>query len=215
MVLGDAKVPLLIGFFGGWPNPMFDKVEQYCEYLTKKFRASIPKGYVFRLPTEAEWEYAYVADETAPDDFYAADGNLMQIWPREQYGQYMFDKQELIAIAKKLGKKEKWESLGVPVGRLKPNRWGLYDMAGNSPERMLDIVDDAACNSGWAFDNKTQTALVYADEEVDPLRMSSAAKTATVARDGDMGKWYKRKGGISCRLVVGPDLVAEKTARKK
>lgn len=33
----------------------FDK---FCEYLTNRYRTQLPKGYVFRLPSEAEWEYA-------------------------------------------------------------------------------------------------------------------------------------------------------------
>ena len=42
---------------------MFDRVKwnAYCEFLTERYRDSLPAGYVFRLPTEAEWEYAYTS----------------------------------------------------------------------------------------------------------------------------------------------------------
>jgi formylglycine-generating enzyme required for sulfatase activity len=69
----------------------------------------------FRLPTEAEWEYAYRAGSstafyngpiTGPD---AADAVLDQIgWYNHNSG-----------------------STTHPVGQLQPNAWGLFDMAGN------------------------------------------------------------------------------------
>lgn len=84
----------------------------------------------YRLPTEAEWEYAYRA---------GADGHYWY-WQEESwiidgklYANYEHDGQ-FKAVA--------------PVGSLLPNKFGLYDMAGNSPEycnnissRRYDVTD--------------------------------------------------------------------------
>jgi formylglycine-generating enzyme required for sulfatase activity len=68
-------------------------------------------GYRYRLPTEAEWEYAARAGSTGP---YA--GALDDIaWYAGNSGDETH-----------------------PVGQRKPNRWGLYDMEGNVREWVSD-----------------------------------------------------------------------------
>lgn len=74
-------------------------------------------GYEFRLPTEAEWEYACRAGTTTVTHY----GDI--ITPREAN------------IGGGMGSQFK------PVGSYKPNAWGLYDMHGNMSEWVLDWYD--------------------------------------------------------------------------
>lgn len=36
---------------------LLSDIDEYCAKLTKRYRSRFPKGYVVRLPTEAEYEY--------------------------------------------------------------------------------------------------------------------------------------------------------------
>ena len=91
---------------------------QYTKWLSKK------TGRFYRLPTEAEWEYACRAGTTTAYSFGDDPKNL------GDYGWY-FDNSEL---------KDR-EPAYREVGRKKPNPWGLYDMHGNVAEMVAGQYD--------------------------------------------------------------------------
>jgi formylglycine-generating enzyme required for sulfatase activity len=106
-----------MGKQGGFPvNSMSQRTAiMYCRWLYKK------TGQFYRLPTEAEWEYACRAGTTSAYYF----GN---------------DEKELKDHAWFSGNsKNKYQK----VMQKKPNAWGLYDMLGNVAEWTLDQYDEA------------------------------------------------------------------------
>lgn len=94
----------------------------FCDALTERERASgrIHGSQEYLLPTDAEWEYACRAGTTTKYCFGDDDALLPDYaWCFEN----AFDKHETYAH---------------PVGQLKPNAWGIYDMHGNVDEYCYD-----------------------------------------------------------------------------
>ncbi len=110
-------------------NPMecvtWHKAMLFCRRITDKERAArrLPKGYVYRLPTEAEWEYACRAGTTGP---YSFEGDYNNIAILNSY----------MCLSKGGGYMGFFTS-PTPDNR-QPNAWGLYDMHGNVFEWCLD-----------------------------------------------------------------------------
>jgi uncharacterized protein (TIGR02996 family) len=82
---------------------------QDCQNFLRKF--SKTDSHSYRLPTEAEWEYACRAGTTTPFSF----GETISADQANCHDPYLDGK----------GAKT------TPVGRFPPNAWGLYDMHGN------------------------------------------------------------------------------------
>ena len=112
----------------------------------------------YRLPTEAEWEYACRAGSTA-GFYFGADPSKL--------GEYAWYN-------------DNSEDQTHPVGRKKPNPWGLYDMHGN----VMEWVED---DSHKTYDGAPADGSAWIDKERGACR---------VFRGGGWGF-----GALYCRSV--------------
>jgi len=128
-----------------WQNPGFPQRDDHpvvnvswndavalCKWLSKT------EGVTYRLPTEAEWEYAGRAGTTTryhsgndPESLLRAanvfDDDAAQFWKR--WARYALPASD-------------GHPFTAPVGSYKPNAFGLYDMHGNAWEWTADWYGD-------------------------------------------------------------------------
>ena len=109
-------------------NISYNDAQAYLAWLSRK------EGKTYRLPTEAEWEYANRANTTM---LYANSNDpedLAQFARSIDFKQY-----KTFAHVQELEVEPMDVTVfPVPVGSYKPNAWGLHDMHGNVWEWVQD-----------------------------------------------------------------------------
>jgi len=121
----QSKFESLMGnnpsFFKGENLPVdkvtFDQAVSFCKALTLNDlrEGRIRENMIYRLPSEAEWEFACLGGSNSPFSFGEVSQANDFAWSAENSD----DKTQI-------------------VGKKQPNAWGLYDMHGNVWEWVLD-----------------------------------------------------------------------------
>jgi len=159
----------------GSEHPMYHvswaEAAEFCKKL----------GHKFRLPTEAEWEYACRAGSRTRFH-YGDDPNVSEL---SQYAWWW----------------DNSDSETHPVGQKKPNAWGLHDMHGNVREWCLDRERTTIGYStgGGLVDT---TGLASAEDPYRVCRGSSwLDKRGRGSAERGWGKEYFRFDDIGFRVV--------------
>jgi formylglycine-generating enzyme required for sulfatase activity len=133
---------------------------KYCQWLSAK------TGHFYRLPTEAEWEYAARAGTTTAY-FWGDDVSKMT-----EYCWY--------------GKNSDFKY--QKVGKKKPNPWGLYDILGNVCEWTLDQYDPGFYKTSPASNPWNKATKPYPHvarggswDDDEPEKLRAAARRASSA----------------------------------
>lgn len=101
------------------------EAEEFCGRLNNLLRSQLPQGYKFRLPTEAQWEYAARGGNKDRPSLYAGSdykGEVAWYYSNSNYSTH-------------------------PVKNKDPNELGLYDMSGNVWEWCADWYNSSYYSS--------------------------------------------------------------------
>ncbi|WP_199454592.1 formylglycine-generating enzyme family protein [Vibrio owensii] len=107
-----------MSYFQGADIPVNNLSWQQANYFIEKLNELTGESY--RLPTEAEWEFAAKGGNKSQGFTYAGSNNIADVaWYADNS-----------------------KNQAHPVGQKQPNELGLYDMTGNVGEFVIDSYDD-------------------------------------------------------------------------
>jgi formylglycine-generating enzyme required for sulfatase activity len=167
----------------------------YCAALSAREQAAgrLPAGWVYRLPTESEWEYACRAGTTTAFHY----GNALHGGMANFYDYYEYDAS--IGDIYVSNPAVPWLPRTTTVGSYQPNAWGLYDMHGNVWEWCRDwygtyptgsVTDPQGPSSGSG-------RVFRGGDWGDDARLCRSAQ-----RDGSNPSYWRSSIGI--RVVLAP-----------
>jgi formylglycine-generating enzyme required for sulfatase activity len=160
----------------------WDDIQQYLKRLNEK------TGKSYRLPSEAEWEYAARAGSTGP---YSFRGNIST--DKANYNnKYTFDGSS----------QGEYREKTLPVGTFSANAWGLYDVHGNVREWVQDCVNDSyrgapQDGSAWTRGNCHKRVVRGGSWIDEPYYVRSASRLRYPPSD-------RRKTNIGFRVLQDP-----------
>jgi formylglycine-generating enzyme required for sulfatase activity len=153
----------------------WEEAVEFCQRLSRE------TGRDYRLPTEAEWEYACRAGTTTP--FY---------FGRTITGKLVNYDSDVIYLQER---KVKGKGETTPVSDFQPNAFGLYDMYGNVWEWCMDhwninYEGTPTDGSAWLFDDKNANRLLRGGSWLTyprNCRSANRGRNTPVYRYSDIG----------------------------
>ena len=166
-------------------NVNWNDAQLYVEWLSRK------TGQTYRLPTEAEWEYAARAGTTTPFN----TGDTISPHQANFDGRYRFPS----------GFSRRGINRGqtVPVGWFAPNAFSLYDTHGNVSEWVQDCGGsyENAPTDGSAFEAGRCGRVIRGGSFVPPFRYNSTAFIRSASRAWPAWDRDIRRSDIGFRVV--------------
>jgi formylglycine-generating enzyme required for sulfatase activity len=170
----------------------WDEANDFCKKLTESEREQkwMRKGWGYRLPTEAEWEYAARAGTETPFAF----GE-----------QIVFEKQALFRPIEDdligMGGGSKKPDFPQEVGKTEANAFGLHDMHGNAAEWCLDWY-----RSGYPSDAQQDNPTGPSSGDKRVIRGGSFKDTAKGVRSASRAglRPGERNDYVGFRIVYAP-----------
>ena len=153
---GDERYPAF--------NMSHHAAMKYCEWLSAK------TGRTYRLPTEAEWEYACRAGSA---DAYPFGKDAARL-------------DDYAWTARNSGTGDRPRGATHPVGKQRPNAWGLHDMLGNVAEWCLD-----------EYDSDFYDSLPWNRTPIGPVNLPGKRQYPHVVRGGSF-----RSSAADCRSAA-------------
>ena len=192
----------------------WDKAVAFCEWLTKK------EGKPYRLPTEAEWEYAcragtttlFHTGDTLPDAHqkWFGEDNFRGVYfpsgpmPREYDWRNVgkpaasLKQGQIIGLDHPVEESKAGGTGSLRVAQKTPNAWGLHDMHGNLAEW---------CNDWYGpYESTEQTdPLGRADGDCRVFRGGFHSSMIRFLRSANRGSWVTNSASerIGFRVVQG------------
>ncbi|EIP96782.1 hypothetical protein OpiT1DRAFT_01206 [Opitutaceae bacterium TAV1] len=172
-------------------NVSWEDAMRFCRWLSER------EGKPYRLPTEAEWEYAcragtttrYNTGDTLPDGY-------QQLTRQGFHFIYYFlpDSKEMPPWYRLV------KEASLRVKRHQPNAWGLYDMHGNAGEWCLDWYApyDSAGTRDPRGPREGESRIIRGGSHSQPARLLRSANRAS------MFPWARRPI-TGFRVVAGKD----------
>ena len=186
-------------------------VDEFFTLLNKRYK-NRPKGYVFRLPTMAEWEYYLKAD--------GSDDALMKWSPPiiDVGGGYIENYEKVKEFKAKKGvRQERLDTKFIPVYLFKPNPWGVCMVLERNGQWLLDAVDSDKIVRGEPRDQAVFSAMKgVALPDRDPVFIASGKSSVRLNRGGmcfPTSIKFRGREGYGIRIVLGPDLIAEQAKK--
>ncbi len=173
----------------------------FMEFLNYKYGSLLPTGYVFRLPTEAEYERAVMLGEAG---FFSK--------ARWASGKERNDRPSFVAPSWRRFRRFVKADLEAHA-----TKWGFVGLCTEGTRLMLDSIGESVLGNevedtpGYGTRVKrTKVAeyFSYKQKEIDPFRTAKEGEKAyMLLRNPICRDLLPKRGSGQVRLVIGPDLV--------